>query len=206
MQIKKISAAAVAAVLGLSLTACGGGTNPEPTNTQQPIASATSQVPSPTTPAAAPTSTPSKPAAEATLTKGADGKLTDTDMKANVIEGAGIRIEIDPAAKHARAQTVDPATGGDFADWFEWDFNSGIFTRHHLGARSGTMTRYQADIKTGELQEIISADGQPMNDRIKQMGGAWDTSVNDTKQAHNGTEEWFKKRYGMTIEQAATGA
>lgn len=193
--MKKVSALALAAVLGVSLTACGGESQPAASSTQL-IASATSKAPSSPTPSPTPT-----PTTAGTL-KSADGKLTDTDPKANVIEGAGLRIEIDPAKKFAKAQTFDPTSGEDFKDYFEWDFNEGVFRRFHLGGYSGTMTQYVSDVNTGEFKAVITVDGREINEQIKRMG-QWDKSVTDTAAAKDGTEKWFNQRYGKTLKQAA---
>ena len=81
------------------------------------------------TPSQAPQSTVS--ATGASLTKEGD-KLIDTDLQANLFNGSGVKVTIEPAAKTARFQLVDPSSGKDFSDYYVFDYAKQTMLCHRL--------------------------------------------------------------------------
>lgn len=179
----KLPIAALIALIAFGTSACGasGGTDPTSTSTS-PANSATAEADKPT------------------LTE-SDGKLTDKDPNAQVIEGAGFDIVIDPSAKTAAFQTIDPASGEAFEDSFTYDFAAGTFVRKHYVSMMGATFFYIADAATGELISVTDAEGTDVSDTLRQRG-RWDSAAADTAELKTALDTWFKDRYQMSVEEA----
>lgn len=152
------------------------------------------------TPSQAPQSTVSS--AGASLAKEGD-KLTDTDQQANLFNGSGVKVTIEPAAKTARFQLVDPSSGKDFSDYYVFDYAKQTMLCHRLVSAMQKEYDYTLKLDTGELVTVVDGQG---NDAIKTLKerGMFDKAQKDRGQERGDLEAWFQKRYGKTIEEAAT--
>lgn len=190
--MKRIFASiATAALIGAAVAGCGPSSDDASTPAETPSTPATS--------ASAPAS-PSAPAGEATLTE-ENGLLVDTDKDANVVEGTGFDITIDPEAKTATFQQIDPASGEEFQNVDVFGFENGVFRRTVNVSAMGATFVYYADLATGELQSIQNAAGEDVSDSVREQG-RWDSAQSGTQTERENIESYFEARYGMTIEEA----
>lgn len=130
-----------------------------------------------------------------TLTK-EGGLLVDQDPTANVVEGAGFKISIDPTAKTASFQQIDPDSGELFRGSSLFDYSKGSFIRTVFVSAIGKTFIYTSDLTSGDLQTIANEDGSDASEAVKQQG-RWDTAAEGQRTEQNATEAYFKDRYGM---------
>lgn len=179
--MKKLTATlAVCLSLGLGLVGCASG----------------SSQPAPT--ASAPAA--SSPAAQPTLTQ--EGTLlVDTDLNAQVVDGAGVKVTIDQTAKTATLQLIDPKSGQDFANYYVFDYGARSMLSHRLVEAMQQEYDYTLDLGTGELVAIVDAEGKDAMGPLKEMG-RFDKAQTDRAKERTDLEAWFQGRYGMTLEEA----
>ena len=152
------------------------------------------------TPGQAPHSTAS--AAGASLAKEGD-KLIDTDLQANLFNGSGVKVTIDPAARTARFQLVDPGSGKDFSNYYVFDYAKQTMLCHRLVSVMQKEFDYTLNLGTGELTTVVDGEGNDAIPTLKERG-MFDKAQKDRGQERGDLEAWFQKRYGKTIEEAAT--
>ena len=180
--VKKITATLSACLAaGLVLAGCSGS------NTGQSPASS----PAASSPAAAPSLTPE------------GGKLVDTDLQAKVFKDSGLKVTIDPAAKTAAFQLVDPNSGENFTDHYTFDYTAKTMSCHRFVSAMQKAFDYTVSLETGELTAVVGDDGTDAIPGLKQMG-RFDKAQSDRVKGQKDLEAWFKARYGKTIEEAAT--
>ncbi|WIY82838.1 hypothetical protein [Propionimicrobium sp. PCR01-08-3] len=190
--MKRIFASIATAVLiGAAVVGCGSSSDDTSSPAETPSAPATS--------ASAPASS-ATPTGEATLTE-ENGLLVDTDKDANVIEGAGFDITIDPEAKTATFQQIDPASGEEFQNVDVFGYENGVFRRTIYVSAMGVTYVYYADLATGELQSIQNAAGEDVSEAAREQGH-WDSAASGTQTERENIESYFEARYGMTIAEA----
>lgn len=195
MKIKALSALA-AASLALTMTACGGETAPSASTTPTTTTQAPSATPTPT-----PTPTPTT---AGTLTKEGD-KLVDSDPKADVIEGAGFAITVDPAAKTARFTQIDPASGAEFQNFSEFNYADNTFVRQNVVAAMGKTYVYTIDLATNTMTKVTDGDGADLSESMR-SSGRWDKGQADTVAQAKAIADYFEARYGMSVEKAVQNA
>lgn len=184
---------AAAALIGAVATGCGSSAESGAGASAAGSASAASS---------AGTAMSSAPTGAATLTS-QDGKLVDKDLTAEVIEGSGFEITIDPAAQTALFQTVDPSTGDPFKNSDLFDYANGTFVRTVFVSAMGTTYLYTADLASGELQMIQNAAGEDVSESVRGQG-RWDSVASATATQQTDIESYFQTRYGTTIQDAVT--
>lgn len=140
-----VTSLAALALIGAGLTGCGSSPEPgaDPSETI-PAAPATST-------AADTPSEPATPVGDAALAE-QDGTLVDTDPQAGVVEGAGFEITVDPVAKTALFQTIDPESGEAYQNSALFDYTNGTFVRTVFVAAMGATFVYTSDLASDELQ------------------------------------------------------
>ena len=183
MNMQKMTATLSAClVLGLALVGCSGGSSGQPSDSA---------------PAAA-----SSPAAAPSLTQ-EGGKLVDTDLTAKVFKDSGLKVTIDPVAKTAAFQLVDPNSGENFTDHYTFDYNAKTMSCHRFVSAMQKGFDYTVSLESGELTAVVGEDGADAIPGLKQMG-RFDKAQSDRVKEQKDLEAWFKERYGKTIEEAAT--
>lgn len=197
----KKTAAALLACLALTLGACSSN---ESTTSDSSSADQSSSATSTSAASSASSSAESSTAsAEASLTP-SDGVLTSTDTEANIEDGSGVRITIEPGATGtATFQLIDPSTGADYSDYFVFDYSDRTFQRHHYASSRGSMYVYVMNLDDQTLTEIQNDSGEDVSATIREHG-RWDPAQDETAEALNASEEYFSEHYGMTVEEATT--
>ena len=196
--MKRTIAVISATVIGLSLSACGGTAQTSSAG-QTTTASSAATTPAATTPAVT-----SSPQTAGTLTE-QDGKLVDSDKEATAVEGAGFAITIDPTAQTATFQFIDPSSGEEFQNFSRFDYQTNSFLRHHVVPAMGQTYDYTLDLGARTLVSVTDASGADVSETLKGMG-RWDSAQADTAAQAEAIEVYFFDRYGMSIEDATTGA
>ncbi len=190
----------LAAALALPLSACSGSSGDSQDSASAPQstqAGTTSAAPSP---GGSSTAEPS-----ATDFETADGVLTATDLEADLAEGAGVRITIEPGADGtATFQLVDPASGDDYSDYFIFNYADRTFVRHHHVAARGTTYDYTMGLDDQVLTGITDDEGNDASEPVRQHG-RWDSAQAETAELMTATQEYFQNTYGVTIEEKVTG-
>ena len=143
----------------------------------------------------------SSPAASSLTPEG--GKLVDTDLQAKVFKDSGLKVTIDPAAKTAAFQLVDPNSGENFTDHYTFDYTAKTMSCHRFVSAMQKAFDYTVSLETGELTAVVGDDGTDAIPGLKQMG-RFDKAQSDRVKEQKDLEAWFKERYGKTIEEAAT--
>lgn len=191
-----VTSLAALALIGAGLTGCGSSPEPgaDPSETI-PAAPATST-------AADTPSEPATPVGDAALAE-QDGTLVDTDPQAGVVEGAGFEITVDPVAKTALFQTIDPESGEAYQNSALFDYTNGTFVRTVFVAAMGATFVYTSDLASDELQSIQNGEGEDVSDSVKEQS-RWDNAVEGSATQRADIESDFEARYGMTVEKAAT--
>lgn len=191
--MKRTIALFAAAFLGLGIAGCSSG------------GSATTASDSPATATSSPATSVSSatPASENTLTS-QDGKLVDTDKEATAVESVGFQITIDPQAKTATFQFIDPSTGDAFQDYGVFDYNANTYLRHLVSSAMGKTYNYTYDLAAGELISVSDDQGNDLSQSVKDSG-RWDKAQTETAEQAQAIQEYFQGRYGMTIEDAIAG-
>lgn len=166
---------------GLVLAGCSGGSTGQ-TPASSPAASS---------PAAAPSLTPE------------GGKLVDTDLTAKVFKDSGLKVTIDPVAKTAAFQLVDPNSGENFTDHYTFDYTAKTMSCRRFVSAMQKAFDYTVSLETSELTAVVGEDGADAIPGLKQMG-RFDKAQADRAKEQKDLETWFKERYGKTIEEAVT--
>lgn len=192
-KMKRTTALIAAAVLGLGIAGCSS-TDSATTASESPTVAASS-------PAASTNS--ATPASENTLTS-QDGKLVDTDKGATAVEGVGFEITIDPQAKTATFQFIDPSSGEAFQDYGVFDYNANTYLRHLASSAMGKTYNYTYDLAGGELISVSDDQGDDLSQSVKDSG-RWEKAQADTAEQAQAIQDYFQARYGMTIEEAIAG-
>lgn len=151
-----------------------------------------------------PASSPAAPAASAMLTE-QDGKLVDTDKEAKVIEGAGLAITVDPAAKTVTFQQIDPASGEKFQNFTTFDYTKGTMLRHLVSSAMGKTYEYTLELATNTLASVADDKGKDLSESTRQAG-RWEKAEGETRAQRADFEAYFLARYGKSIEQVASGS
>lgn len=175
------------ACVALGLSACSGTSSP-------------SSSPEASSPAA---QSPSQAAeAKPTLTK--EGELlTAKDPEAKVFDGSGLRVSIDPAAKTAHIHLIDPNSGEDFKDYYEFNYAEGIMLSHRFVSMRQTEYDYTVKLDSGELVSVVDAEGNDAVPTLKQMG-RFEPAQADRVKERGQIEQWFQERFGTSLEEATT--
>ena len=145
--------------------------------------------------------TPSQ-APQSTVSSAGASLAKEGDLQANLFNGSGVKVTIEPAAKTARFQLVDPSSGKDFSDYYVFDYAKQTMLCHRLVSAMQKEFDYTLNLGTGELVTVVDGQG---NDAIKTLKerGMFDKAQKDRGQERGDLEAWFQKRYGKTIEEAA---
>ncbi|AIG63456.1 hypothetical protein CATYP_00715 [Corynebacterium atypicum] len=202
MKIRSIAALATATALSLSLGACSSDDAKAPASD---IAASSAQ--------AAPADT-----ADASVQKDgkadekkADsldfteegGKLVATDLGANVLNGAGVRVTVDKGAKTAHFDLLDPATEQEYANNYTFDFAAGKLKHHKFVEAMGFEFDYTIDLASGEIESILTKDGKESVDMVREQG-CLDKAQADRKAERAELESYFEKAAGQSLESFVT--
>lgn len=194
---RTISTLAVAALLGGLLAGCSSDKTETSSSPQARPASSAS-----TASSNAPTSTDQQGTGKLTEK---DGKLTASDPKATALKDVGFDITIDPAAKTALFQHVDPKTGEPFKNHSKFDYKANTFERLVFVSAMGATFVYTMDLKTNKLLKIADAEGKDVSAPVRKQG-RWDKAEADTVKEHEAIEKYFADTYGQPLEKAAMQA
>lgn len=205
MKIRSIYAVGAAATLALSLTACGDSEEDTATPSET-TASETTEAEDMDEAEDTTEEQPDDAAAggEGELTE-EDGVLVDTDLQANILEGSGIEVTVDEEAEMVAFELLDPETGESYSNTFEFDYANGEYRHHKYVSAMGATFDYTMDLESNEIESIIDSDGEEGIESVTQQGRL-EIAQADRDSERQELESYFEDRYGMTVEEAVTGA
>lgn len=131
------------------------------------------------------------------------GLLVDTNPDADVLDGSGVAVTVDPSAQTVLFELIDPASGEVFQDNFEFDYANGEFRHHKFVAAIGAEFNYVMDLESNEILSIIGADGEDGLAAVEAQGRLEGAQA-DRDFEREELETYFEDAYGMTVEEAAT--
>ncbi|WP_316669273.1 hypothetical protein [uncultured Propionibacterium sp.] len=179
----KVLTAVLAAALALPLSACSGSSGDSASSASRSGTGA------------------SAGASSASGFETAGGVLTATDPEANLSDGAGVRITIEPGATgKATFQLIDPASGSDYSDCLVFDYAERTFVRHHDVAARGAAYDYTMSLDDQTLIAITDEQGDDASEAVRRYG-RWDSAQTETADLLTTTQRYFQDKYGTTIEE-----
>ena len=194
---KKILAIAVLAAV-MSMTACssnqGSTTTDSETTTQAGVQAEETQAED--TEAAAETEAES--AAGTDVFTDENGVLTYLDTANAPVEGAGLKITVDKAAKTVNFVKTD-LDGNETVEYYNFDLNNNTVEEYYYVSMMGTGFYYTFDLAANEIVKVEDSEHNDSTQSTKDSG-RYDSANDRMKGDVEALRNYFTENYGVSIE------